>query len=319
MPQSFLLTKPHKLEKANFKIKTAINDNAVVIRQTFIGLNQQDCLYQHNNAKAPLVPGTEAVGTVETIGQNVRNFKLGDRVGYCHTTTGAYCTHRVVNQSYLHKIPDEISDETAVAIMFKGAASYMLTRQAFFACPSSFIMIYGITSGIGYLGAQWLRIAKSIVIGTASRPDRISIAQKYQLQDLLLNHNTDFIPELMSFTNNIGVIAILDPIGQDLYQKSLQSLSIYGALVNYGSMSGALDNIKTKDLEQKSLYITCPKLKHYQGHQKTIQAIIKELFTLAQGKKIIPVINKVYHFDEIPQAYDDLRSRRLLYSNIIKI
>lgn len=322
MPKVFLLKEHNKLEKVNFIIKSDLKPNGVLIAQKYIGINQQDFSQTNHDiikTKNQIVVGTEAVGVVEKVGSEVTDFKVGDRVGYCTSLTGAYCTHRTINSNMLYKIPEEIDDITATAIMFKGIVAATMIRKAFFACPGSFIMVYCVTGGIGYVVAQWLKTIRSAVIGTVGGQDKMEISKKYNFQDVLLDHNTNFVPKLMELTRNIGVIAIIDPVGNSLYQKSLSSLSFFGSLVNYGSMSGKIENINPLDLAKKSLYVTCPYFKHYYNTKESINMTINEVFRLVKNKNIVPVINKIYDFDDIPKAYSDLVNRKLVYSNIVKI
>ncbi|CAK8162328.1 putative Quinone oxidoreductase 1 [Candidatus Xenohaliotis californiensis] len=318
MPQAFIKNKNGTLEKANFKIKPSISPNSVLIKQHYIGINKHDLSQSWKSMKKFTIPGTEAVGIIENIGNNVKNLKIGDRVGYCLSDTGACCTHRIVNKKILYKIPDYISDKVAAASMFKGITAYSLVRRVFFACPSSFIMVYGITGGIGYFIAQWLQAIKCSVIGSTSAA-KMSIAKKHKFQDLLLDHYTECTDKLLQFTENMGVMAIYDPIGEALYQKSIQFLSIYGTLINYGHLSGEISNIKTKELTKKSLYLTCPNIKHYQDNSKEQAVAINALFTLIKEGKLQPVVSKIYKFNDVPWAYQDLATNNLIYSNIIEI
>ncbi len=111
----------------SFKIKEVedpkITKNDILIKQTTIGVNFFDIAFRKGQYKLPQSPailGLEACGIVERIGSAVKDFKVGDRVAYATGGIGAYATKRAINQSFVVSVPDYISDEQAVAVLYKG-------------------------------------------------------------------------------------------------------------------------------------------------------------------------------------------------------
>jgi len=105
--------------------------------------------------KLPLVPGHQVVGVVDTIGRNVRGYKIGDRVGipwlystdgtcaYCRRQTenlcergqftgyhvnGGYAEFCVVREDFAHSIPTAFSDEKAAPLLCAGVIGYRSYR-----------------------------------------------------------------------------------------------------------------------------------------------------------------------------------------------
>lgn len=108
-------------------------DEEVLIRHTTIGLNRYDLEHRKGIRKTkdlPSVLGVKVVGVVEKLGKKISDgFKVGDRVGYCTALPGAYCEKRIVHQKYLIKIPNDIPDEVAAAVLFKGMTAHYLVNQ----------------------------------------------------------------------------------------------------------------------------------------------------------------------------------------------
>ena len=103
----------------------------VQLRQTAIGLNFID-IYQRKGVYPLPLPtglGHEAAGVIEAVGDGVTNFKPGDRVAYMNAGLGAYADFRNVPADRLVHIPDEVSDENAVALLFKGITAQYLLRK----------------------------------------------------------------------------------------------------------------------------------------------------------------------------------------------
>lgn len=113
------------------------NPDEVQIRQTALGLNFMD-IYQRSGAyqiPLPSTLGLEAAGVITVLGESVSDFSVGDRVVYAGVL-GAYASHRNITAARLVKIPDDIDDNVAAAVLMKGiTVEYLLTR------------CYGIQSG----------------------------------------------------------------------------------------------------------------------------------------------------------------------------
>ena len=85
----------------------------VRLKQTAVGLNYIDVYHRIGLYPLPLpfVPGMEAAGIVESIGDGVSHLKPGDRVAYS-SVIGAYAETRLIAEDRVVKLPDSIDDKT---------------------------------------------------------------------------------------------------------------------------------------------------------------------------------------------------------------
>src|ERR1700678_1310194 len=98
------------------------------IEQRAIGVNFIDTYFRSGLypwPQTPLIPGAEAAGVVEEVGEGVTEFKPGDRVAYT-LPLGAYRTRRVVPADRLVKLPDGVAFDAAASIMLKGFTAQVL-------------------------------------------------------------------------------------------------------------------------------------------------------------------------------------------------
>ena len=104
----------------------------VRIRHTAIGFNFQDIYTRSGQYAAPLPTGlgTEAVGIVESVGSEVKDFKVGDRVCYASgPVLGACATHRNYPAARLLHAPTHMQDEQIAAALLKGmTVEYLMHR-----------------------------------------------------------------------------------------------------------------------------------------------------------------------------------------------
>ncbi|MBW8734238.1 MAG: alcohol dehydrogenase catalytic domain-containing protein, partial [Asticcacaulis sp.] len=104
----------------------------VLVRHTAIGVNFIDTYFRSGLYKTalPLIPGNEAAGVVEAVGEGVGDVVEGQRVVYLHGP-GTYVQKRIVPAAKLIPVPDNIPDEVAAGVLLKGLSAQYLLRRTF--------------------------------------------------------------------------------------------------------------------------------------------------------------------------------------------
>lgn len=311
---------PEVLNQVNKSIGD-LKEGEVLIRHKVIGLNRYDLECRQGVrklTKLPVVLGKEAVGIVEKVSATGNNyFRVGDRVGYCTAPLGAYCEKRIIDQKYLFKIPDDISDEVAAAVLFKGMTAHYLLYRAYRALPGAFLLIHGANGGVGQLLCQWASHMKCKVIGTVSSNDKKEIATHNGCEYAINYNDRNFVEQIMEITNGKGVNAVYDPLGLVTSKISFESLSIFGVYTSYGQISGAVPSISLSMLSSRSLFVTGTSIHHYKSNIFELGLTAMELFTMIKRGYIKVHINKRYRFDEIKKAHEDMENRKLSGLNVI--
>ena len=105
----------------------------VRLRHTAVGLNFIDTYHRTGLYPLPLpfVPGLEAAGVVEALGDGVTNLATGDRVAYGAGPLGAYCEARLMPADKLVRIPPGVDDDAAAAMMLQGMTVEYLLRRTY--------------------------------------------------------------------------------------------------------------------------------------------------------------------------------------------
>ncbi|QKX03153.1 zinc-binding dehydrogenase [Wolbachia endosymbiont of Litomosoides sigmodontis] len=294
----------------------------VLIRHTAIGLNRYDLEHRKGIRKIkdlPSVLGVEAVGVIEKLGKKISNdLQIGDRVGYCTAPPGAYCEKRVIHQKYLIKIPDEIHDEVAVAVLFKGMTAHYLVNQSYKIKPGAFVLVHGANGGLGQIICQWGKDKKGVIIGSVSSDEKMKIALQNGCTHAINYNDKNFVSKIMEITQNRGVGVVYDPIGYATSKLSFESLSKFGIYVSYGQISGRAQ-ISFSLLSSRSLFATGTSIYHYKCNRFTLMLTAMEIFEMIKKKLLTVKINKKYKFDEMMEAHRDMENRKVSGLNIIKI
>ncbi len=307
-----------KTSKLNLR---KLGPNEVLIRQTAIGINFID-IYQRKGiyplTKLPAILGYEGAGYIEEIGQNLSGkLEEGQRVAFATAPGGSYSTHKIVDYKHIVSIPDEISEIDAAAYLFKGLTAHYLLRRAFFAVDNNFLLIHSAAGGLGTLMCQWAKHLKAHVIGTVGSDAKIDQAKKNGCKYVYNYNKQDFAAEIMQVTNNFGVNAVFDGIGQKTFEGSLNSLCKFGLFYSLGQTSGAIEKF-SPDTLSKSIYFSSPSLFDYKFNRNELILSADEVFFMIKQKILRLKINK-YSFDDIKQAHINLESGNSIGAHVIKI
>lgn len=287
----------------------------VRIRHTAIGLNFIDVYYRTGLYAAPkglpLIPGNEAAGVVEALGEGVMDLKVGDRVAYAERGLGAYATERLIAADQLVKIPDGVSDEEAAAMMLQGMTVEYLVRRTFPIKAGHTVLYHAAAGGVGLIFGQWAKHLGATVIGTASSTQKVELAKAHGY-DHVINYSTEnFAERVMEITGGAKCDVVYDSVGKDTFEGSLDCLKPRGMFVSFGQSSGPIPPFNMAILSQKgSLYATRPTIFSYNAKREDLEESAGALFDVV-SKGIVKVsVNQRYKLADAAQAHADLEARR---------
>ena len=98
-------------------VQLLLDHDQVTIEQKAIGLNYIDTYHRSGlyPLKLPIGLGLEGAGVITDVGENVKDFKVGDKISYAGIPLGSYCSHRNYPTKNLVKVPDGIDLEVATS------------------------------------------------------------------------------------------------------------------------------------------------------------------------------------------------------------
>ena len=292
----------------------------VLIKHTAIGLNYIDTYHRSGlyPMPVPLTLGIEGAGIIIEAGENVKDLNVGDRVAYASPPTGSYAEAKVMPADRLVKIPDNISDEIAAAIMLKGMTVEYLVRRTYNVKAGQTVLFHAAAGGVGLIACQWLKAIGASVIGTVGSEEKAALAKANGCEHTILYREENFVDKVKEITNGEGVPVVYDGIGKDTALKSLDCLSPLGMLVVFGNSSGNAPPIETGLLAAKgSLFLTRPTLMTYNAKREDLIESAQQLFNMVGSGKVNISINARYDLKDAAQAHKDLESRKTTGSTLL--
>ena len=302
----------------------------VRLRHTAIGINFSDInvrrggFYYPEPMKMPLIPGNEAAGIIEVVGEGVTGFKPGDRVGYAgmhgpfYHFTGAYAEFRNVPADRLVLLPDGISEQQAAATMLKGMTAASIVQRLYVPKSGDTLLIHAAASGVAVLLVQWARHLGARVIGTAGSAEKAAFAKAHGCDDVILYRETDFVSAVKDLTGGAGVHAVYDGVGKDTFVKSMDCTRPFGSLVNYGNASGHVPPIDLLWCAAKgSLSVSRPAVSFLISKTEDLRANCASFFEFVSSGAIRVEISKTYKLADAAQAHHDVEAGKATGSMLL--
>jgi len=290
-----------------------------------VGLNFFDdllCrgLYQHKPAP-PFSPGVELCGQVLESGPDVAGFEVGQRViGMCSPSAGALAGETLTDARLTFAIPDAMPDEVGAAMVVTyGTAHAALHRRARLQ-PGETVLVHAGAGGVGSAAIQLAVAGGARVLATAGGPEKVEVCRTLGAEVAIDYTAGDFVGPVREATAGKGVDVVVDPVGGDVFDRSVRCLAWEGRLVVIGFTSGRIPALPANLALLKNISVVGLAWGAYLGHDPSLfPAIHDDLIRLWEQGKVDPLIHTVLPFEEAPQGISDLASRRTVGKVVVRI
>lgn len=295
----------------------------VLVRHTAVGLNFIDVYHRTGlyPVELPFTPGVEGAGVVERVGEGVGDLAPGDRVAYTgNGPVGSYRESRVLPRSRLHLLPDAIDDETAAAIMLKGATVEYLIRRTYPVKAGDTVLLHAAAGGVGLIACQWLSSLGATVIGTVGSEEKGELVKANGCHHVVYYRSEDVAERVAEITGGQGVSVAYDSVGAATFQGSIDSLRRRGLMVTFGNASGPVDPVSPLLLSARgSLFLTRPRVMDYYATEEDAAEGIGALFQAVASGAVRPHIGARHPLRDVAEAHRELEARRTVGSTVLVV
>lgn len=287
-------------------------EGEAVVEVSAAGLNFIDTYHRTGLYEVPLpfTPGTEGAGKVLEVGSGVEQVSPGDRVGWA-TGLGSYAEKVVVPADKLIPIPDDVSDDTAIALFIQGLTAHYLATDTFPLDDDSTCLIHAGAGGVGLLLTQIARIKGARVITTVGTVEKAEISRSAGASEVILYRDVDFATEVERLIGPNAVDVVYDGVGAATFMQGLDVLRPRGMMVTFGNASGPVPEISPLLLARKgSVFLTRPTLAHYVATRDELIARANDLFGWVREGSLEVEIGLEFDLAEARQAHEALEARK---------
>ena len=319
---------PEVLSYEEIRDPRPIKDHAIV-RVNYCAVNHLDIWVRNGlpgkQVSFPHILGCDVCGTlVEGFG----NFKKGEKVviypavesgvprvsfsviGGFGKYWGGYAELIQVPQKNIIKKPRWLTDAESCALNVSYLTAWnMLERTK---CKKGdIVLIWGANSGVGS-AAILLAKAKGLkIITVASDERKVSSAKKLGADFVVDRNKSDVISEVLKYTDQKGVDAVIDHVGAKTWPVSLEILKVRGRMIACGTTTGAEASVNIISFYSKEATI----MGAYLGEKSQLVSLHKFM----RLKKLKPIIDSVFDLKDAQLSHKKMENSSKFVKIILKI
>ena len=293
--------------------KPDVRPGMVLLKVHAIGINFADTRFRQGTyvvkPKLPDIPGMEAAGVVEAVGEGVTGFTPGMRVAAF--TVKSYAEYCQAPAPMVIPLPDAVSFEEGAAFPIQVMTAYHMLHTADSTGPGKTVLVHSAAGGVGIVAVQLAKAAGARVFGTVSSDAKAALVKTHGA-DAVINYATEkFADEVLKLTDGHGADLILDAVGKPTFEEGLRCLALFGHLILYGRAGGPTDPLNVATLSAKSQKVSGFMVPAVTRNfpEKTRQSA-EHCFALMREGKLRLHIGKTFPLAQAADAHRYLESRQ---------
>lgn len=289
-----------------------------------------DGFYEPHMVPKPLIPVSDAAGTVVAIGEGVSRFRIGERVNstlysrwidgppgpnepdYCFGSPlpGALAEYMIIHEESAVKAPDMMSDEEASTLPIAALTPWYCLMDVGNLQPGQTVLVQG-TGGVSIFAAQIAVAHGARVIATSSSDENLAKIKKLGVSEGI-NYKTcpHWEQKVLELTDGKGVDITIDVAGGDGLNQSVLATKAAGIITQVGFLNGQTSALNLMPVIFRQTTI--------RGIAVAPRTSFERMNPFLDKHQIKPVIDHVYAFEEAIQAYEHL-SKGAFGKIVIKI
>lgn len=247
--------------------------------------------------------GGEGAGEVVAVGEGVTNFLVGDRVmGRC---SGAFSEYALIDTAEAMHVPASLSWEEAGSVPLTFLVSYdMLVLQGQIQ-SGQWVLINGVSSGVGVASLQLAKALGARVIGTSGSKDKLERLARLGLDLGIHTRSPDFAEQVLGATDRKGVNLVINTVGGSVFAESVRSLAFEGRLATVGYVDGVLHadiDLEVLHAKRLTLFGVSNKLRSKAQKAAAVPRFVNEVLPLLASGNIRPQIDEIVEFKNLAKA-----------------
>ncbi|TAF63782.1 MAG: NADPH:quinone oxidoreductase family protein [Cytophagales bacterium] len=298
-------------------------DHEVLISVKATGLNFPDVLMIAGKYQAkppfPFIPCGEVSGIIKAVGKNITHLKEGMRVAAL-CGVGGLAEEVCVAATNVLPIPDDIDFNTAAAFMVVYGTAHVGLKHRAQLKKGETLLVHGAGGGVGLAAIDIGKHMGAKIVATASSAEKLAMAQKYGADTLINYIEEDFVEKVKIATNDKGADVIFDPVGGDVFDKSLKILNWEGRLLIVGFAGGRIPEAPANLLLLKNASLVGLFWGNYAVKNPTILVgSLVELLKLMQEGHLKPLVSQVFPLEKSAEALKIIENRQAIGKIVVEV
>jgi NADPH2:quinone reductase len=290
------------------------------VRVEAAGVNYADTLARRGRypiGMLPAIPGFEVCGIVEAVGENVKNFSVGQRV--MGTTSAGYAEFCVLSADTALPVPENWTAADGAAFPVQFLTAYFTLKGAGGELkPGQSVLLHAAAGGVGTAAVQMAKIMGATVFATASSDEKLEKVKALGA-DVGINYTRENFAEVIkSHTNGRGVDVIMETVGGDVFDKNFECLAPLGRVVVVGCASGDVRSVNAVQLLFNGHTVAGLHLRHFAARPDLMREALSTMLGWIQAGVMKPIVGETHALKDAAVAHQRMESRQS-YGKIVLI
>ncbi len=313
----------------------------VVLKVLYAGLNHLDIWVRRGRPGTPLqmphILGSDAVGTVVAVGDDVQGLRVGDKViidpglscGRCEfcrqgqqstcasfglmglSRPGTFAEQMAVPAGNCHPKPPHLSDEQAGAFALASVTAWRMLMTRARVRPGESVLIHGIGGGVALWALQFANLTGAEVLVTSSSDDKLSRARELGAYHTFNYQQGDVVAWVQQVTCGRGVDVAVDAVGAATWPLDFAGVRKGGRIVLCGVTTGAKAETDLRALYWNQLTVM--------GSTMGSADDLSRMLRTVTVNQLTPVMDGVFPLENVRDATERMESGRQFGKIALKI
>lgn len=266
----------------------------------------------------PMTPGREVAGVVDAVGAGVDERWLGKRVvAHLGQASGGYAELAVREVEHLHKLPDTVADDVAVAMIGTGRTTVGILESARLT-SDDVVLVTGAAGGVGTLLVQAGRSAGATVVGVAGGPAKVERVRSNGA-DVAVDYTRDDWPdEVRTALAGRDVTVVLDGVGGAHGRSALELLGTDGRLLLFGWSAGEPTRLDAWDVVGRGITVAPAVGRRLIARPGGLRELETRALAAAADGTLTPDVSSSFPLANAADAHTALQARATVGKVILK-
>jgi len=297
----------------------------VVFKVEAFALNQADILfingYHYTVPEFPSRIGSEAVGQVVAVGEQVKNFRVGDRVTSIPFYTQKYLVqgeYATSLEEYLAEVPANLNLAQATSFWMQFLTGYFALFEVGKLKKGDVALIAAASSSAGQGAIQLAKeVGATVVATTRSEAKREILLQLGA--DIVLVGDSHEIGQKLIEAQVTGINLIFDPIAGSFCNQYLPHLAYGASIIIYGLLSGEETLFPILELVRNKAQIFGYSMFNHVNNLEDLERAKKYILERINSGDLVPLVDKEFEFKDAVKAYKYMLSNQQMGKIVVKI
>ena len=299
----------------------------VRIKVKALGLNRAEAMYRSGQytftPDMPAALGYEAAGTIESVGQGVTEFAVGDEVNvipaFSFADYGMYGETVVAPAHALVKQPAGLSSVEAAATWMKYVTAYGALVDIGHLQKDEVVLIRAASSSVGLAAIQIANSLGAIPVALTRTSEKRQALLDAGAVHVIATAEEDLVAAVARITGGKGARMAFDPVGGPEVGNILRSLSFLGIFFQYGALETADISVPVMELLGKDLTIRGYQLFEITQDEARLDKAKAFITDGLENGSLRPIVGKVFQFEEIVEAHRYMESNSQVGKIVVEL